>query len=224
VHTGATPRLTKTDSTIASQWALDTLVKKSDSIRPVYSVYDFVSRCAPGVHFSYDEYASGNGNLWEAAAHLSLMQGGGFRIRDTVTGICSDTTLSSSTAARFSDIGEISGMAEATYCRSYSHTSSVHCPLIDAVRQPSYVYLLNTDEQKNSYTAEHLWAVVSSLYCEPHEVVTLYWVVSPDNFDEFEVPQSIEGIEMLHVDAQTTLRSVKHVVLEIDVEHCQLWD
>jgi hypothetical protein len=92
----------------------------------------------------------------------------------------------------------------------------------DAVRQPGHLYILNSDKQKSSYTAEHLWAVVSNLNYKPHEVVTLYWVVSPDRFDEFEVPQGIEGIELLHVDAQTALRSVKHVVLEVDVEHCQL--
>jgi hypothetical protein len=223
VHTRATPDLTKTDSTIASQWALDTLVRKSGT-QQVYSVYAFMRRCAPSVHFDYDEYHSGSGELWEAAAHLRLMQGGVFHIRDTLTGVCSNVTLSSSTAARFAEISHISRMADDAYCRPYSHTSSEHCALIDAVRQPGHLYILNSDKQKSTYTAEHLWAAVSNLYCDPHEVVTLYWIVPPDRFDEFEVPQSIPGIEMLHVDAQTALRSIKHVVLEVDVEHCQLWD
>jgi hypothetical protein len=63
-------------------------------------VYEYVSYNAPGVRFDYDEYASRSGALWEAAPHLRLMQGGVFDIRDSVTNICSDITLSSSTAAR----------------------------------------------------------------------------------------------------------------------------
>jgi hypothetical protein len=219
VHTRATRGLQLADSTIASQWALDTLVKKSDRPQRVWNVYDYVNRNTPGMLFNRDEYASGCGELWAAAAHLRLIQGGVFRSRDSVTGISSNVTHSSSTAAAwFTDTSEISAVADGTYCRPYSHTRSEQCPLIGALRQPTHLYILNTAEQKSSYTAEHLWAVVSSPNCKPHEVVTLYWVVSPNRFDKFKVLHTIEGIEMLHVDAQMALRSAKHVVLEVDVE------
>jgi hypothetical protein len=89
-------------------------------------VYNFVRRCAPGVYCDYDEYHSGSGELWEAVAHLRLMQGGEVRARDTVTGVCSNVTLSSSTAARFANISDISRMADDAYCRPNSHTSREH--------------------------------------------------------------------------------------------------
>jgi hypothetical protein len=172
--------------------------------------------------FSRDEYASGCGELWAAAAHLRLMQGGVFRSRDIVKGISSNVTHSGSTAAAwFADASEISGVADGTYCRPYNHTRE-QCPLIDAVRQPTHLYVLDADKQKSSYAAEHFWAVVSSLSCKPRETVTLYWVVSPNSFDDFEVPQSIDGVELLHADAQLAIRSLKHVVLEVDVERYQL--